>query len=56
MNAKEIRDFISENYYKQIRFSKEESIVACKQIKMYLILVMLKNILNHFQERKIENN
>ena len=25
MNAIEIRDFISENYYKQIGFSKEES-------------------------------
>ena len=44
MSVNEIRDFIFENYYKRIEFSKENSyysmkrlkkrfIVACKQIK-----------------------
>ena len=61
MTANEIRDFIFENCYKRIGFSKENSfcsmkrlkkkeiIVACKQInrKKYLILAMLNNTINH---------
>ena len=61
MSVNEIRDFIFENYYKQNGFSKENSYytlkrlkkkrftVACKKInrKKYLILIMLKNTINH---------
>ena len=64
----EIRDFIFENYYQQIGFFKENSyysmkhlkrkyllFLASKLIEKYLIPLMLKNIINHFQERKTEN-
>ena len=63
MSANEIRDFFFENYYKVIGFSKENSyysmkclkkkkkrlVGACEQInrKKYLILVKLKNNINH---------
>ena len=61
MSVNEIRDFIFENYYKRIGFSKENSyysmkflkkkrfIVARKKLnrKKYLIFVMLKNTINH---------
>ena len=61
MSVNEIRDFIFENYYKLNGFSKENSYytlkrlkkkrftVACKKInrKKYLILIMLKNTINH---------
>ena len=61
MSANEHRDFIFENYYKRIGFSKENSyysikhqkekdlqFFATKLRKKYLILVMLKNIIKHF--------
>ena len=57
----EIRDFIFENYYKRIGFSKERSyysmkrlkrkdllLLAKKLIEKYLILIMVKNTMNHF--------
>ena len=62
MSINEIKDFIFENYYKRVGFSKESScysmkhlkkkkrfLVARKQIniKKYLILAMLKNTMNH---------
>ena len=60
MSVNEIRDFIFENYYKRIGFSKENSYcsmkhlekkidVACEQInrKKYLLLIMLKNTMDH---------
>ena len=59
--CQQIRDFIYENYYKQIEFSKEGSyylwkrlkkerllLLANKLIKIYMIRIMLKNIMNHF--------
>ena len=64
MSVNEIRDFSFEDYYKQIAFSKENSyysmrrlkknllLLATKLIKKYLIVVMLKNTVNHLQERK----
>ena len=61
MSVNEIRCFIFENYYKRIGFSKEGSyysmksfkrknvlFLANKFIEKYLILVVLKNIINHF--------
>ena len=61
MHVNEIRDFIFENYYKQNGFSEEGSYFFLKRLQRkdllllpnklkekYLILVMLKNILNHF--------
>ena len=33
MNANEIRDFIYENYYERIGFSKEESCFSLKRLK-----------------------
>ena len=67
MSVNEIRDFSFEDYYKQIGFSKENSyysmrrlkknllLLATKLIKKYLIVVMLKNTVNHLQERKTQN-
>ena len=67
MPVNEIRDFSFEDYYKQIGFSKENSyysmrrlkknllLLATKLIKKYLIVVMLKNTVNHLQERKTQN-
>ena len=64
MSANEIRDFIFENYYEQIGFCKENSyhamkllkkkdllLLANKLIEKYLILVMLKNTINHLSEK-----
>ena len=61
MSVNEIRCFIFENYYKRIGFSKEGSyysmksfkrknvlFLANKFIEKYLILAVLKNIINHF--------
>ena len=60
MSINEIRDFIFENYYKRIGFSKEnsyyllnrlkEKIYCClltNYCKKYLIFVMLINTINH---------
>ena len=62
MSVNEIRVIIFKNYYKRIGFSeennyysmknlkkKERFIIACKQINIekYLILVMVKNTINH---------
>ena len=60
MSVNELRDFIFQNYYERIGFAKERSFfsikclkktffVAFNQIsrKKYLILVMLKNFINH---------
>ena len=58
MRVNEIRYFIFENYYKRIRFSKENSyysmkhqkkylkLLAIKLLEKYMILVMLKNTIN----------
>ena len=48
MSVNEIRDFIFENHYKRIGFSKENSYYSVKHFKkkdllLLLILVMLKN-------------
>ena len=60
MSINEIKDFIYENYYKRIVFSKENSysvkrlekkdllLLTNKLIEKYLILAMLKNTINHF--------
>ena len=58
MTSKELKDFIFINYYRRIRFPKENSSYSMKQqkkrnllllktklTKKYLMLVMLKNIL-----------
>ena len=58
MTSKELKDFILINYYRRIRFPKENSSYSMKQqkkrnlllpktklIKKYLMLLMLKNIL-----------
>ena len=58
---KELKDFIFKSYYRQIEFTKENSFYSLKHqkkkdlillptklIKKYLMLVMLKNIINHF--------
>ena len=59
MSINEIKDFIYENYYKRIVFSKENSysvkrlekkdllLLTNKLIEKYLILAMLKNTINH---------
>ena len=60
LSVNKIRDFICKNYYKRIDFSKENSyysmkhlkkkdllFIAIKLIEKYLILVMLKNTINH---------
>ena len=60
MSINDIKDFIFENYYKRIGFSKEGSyypvkrvnkkdllLLANKLIEKYLILAMLKNTINH---------
>ena len=60
MSVKELRDFIFENYYKEIGFVKVRSyysikrlkkrfVAACKHItrKKYLILVRLKSTISH---------
>ena len=60
MSANDSRDFIFENYYKQIGFSKEDSyyslkrsnkkdllLFANKLIEKVPDLVMLNNIMNH---------
>ena len=62
MSVNEIRYLIFENYYKRVGFSKENShcsincfkkkkdllLLAKKLIKKCLILVILKNTINHF--------
>ena len=61
MSVNEITDFIFENYYKRIRFFKENSFSSMKHLKRkdllllvnkliekYLILVMLNNTMDHF--------
>ena len=65
MTLNEIRDFIFENYYKQTGFSEkkhlllnetsEKKIYNCLQLnsqKIYMILVMLKNTVNHSKIEK----
>ena len=61
MTVIELKEFIFGNYYKRIRFSKENSYYSLKhqkkkkishclqlnQQKKYMILVMLKNTVNH---------
>ena len=59
MPINETKDFIFENYYKRIGFSKESSCFSIKRLKKdlmllsnkliekYLILVMKKNSINH---------
>ena len=63
MSINEVKNFIFENYYKQIGFSKEISYYLMKRLnkkrfivvryqinkEKYLILVMLKNTINHLQ-------
>ena len=45
MSINEIRDFIFENYYKQIGFSKESSYYSMKRLhKKYLLLLASKLI------------
>ena len=39
MSVNEIRDFIFGNYYKRIRFSKENSYYSMKRIKNTYILI-----------------
>ena len=68
MSVYEIRDFIFKNYHKQIGYSTEKSYYSMKRLKRkYLLLlankliekisdlVMLKNIIKHFEERNTEN-
>ena len=69
MPVNEISDFICGNYYIQIGFSTEEllfnkttttkkdlQLFATELMgKKYLILVMLKNTINHLYERKTQN-
>ena len=38
MSVNEIRDFIFGNYYKRIRFSKENSYYSMKRIKKYIYI------------------
>ena len=59
MTIKELRNFIYENYYKWVGFNKENTKYsfkchkndlqpfAIKLTKKYLILIILKNIINH---------
>ena len=63
MSINEVKNFIFENFYKQIGFSKESSYYLMKRLnkkrfivvryqinkEKYLILVMLKNTINHLQ-------
>ena len=44
MSVNEIRDFIFENYYKRIGFSKESSYCSMKRLKKYLLLLANKLI------------
>ena len=44
MSANEIRDFIFENYYKQIGFCKENSYHAMKPLKKKRFIVACKQI------------
>ena len=69
MTIKELKDFISENYYRRIRFTEENSYYSMKHRKKkdlllvvtkfiekeYLMLVMLKNNINYFSKTKAKN-
>ena len=65
MTVKESKEFIFENYYRQIGFNIEKSyysmiyqkkkyllLLGTKLTKKYLILMMLKNTINHFEKQK----
>ena len=43
MSVNEIREFIFENYYKRIRFSKENSYYSMKRLKKKKDLLLLVN-------------
>ena len=43
MSVNEIRDFIFENYYKRIRFSKENNYYSVKRLKKKKDLLLLAN-------------
>ena len=59
ISVNEIRDFIFENYHKQIGFPKENNyysikrskerifVVACEQIHRKIILIMPNDTINH---------
>ena len=47
MSANDVRDFIFENYYKQIAFIKERSCYSVKHLKTKLLLVVNKLIENY---------
>ena len=69
MTLKECKEFILENYYKQIGFDKENSyysmknqkktkdllLLATKLIKKCLILINLENTINDFGKTKPKN-
>ena len=44
MSVNEIKDFIFENYYKRIEFSKENSYYSMKRLKKKLLLLANKLI------------
>ena len=44
MSINEIKDFIFENYYKRIRFSKESSYYSMKRLKRKRFIVACKQI------------
>ena len=44
MPVNEIRDFIFEKYYKQIRFSKESSYYSFKCVKRHFLFFAYKQI------------
>ena len=67
VTIKELKDFIFENYYRQIEFTKEKSYYSMKHQKKKDLLLLAtkliekkpnasnaKNIINHFLKTKIK--
>ena len=54
MSVNEIRDFIFENYYKQIEFSKESIYYSMKRLKRKDLLLLANKLIQKVPERKKE--
>ena len=50
MSANEIRDFIFENYYERIRFSKENSYYLMKRLKRKYLLLLAQKVIEKISD------
>ena len=52
VNANKTGDFIYENYYKRIRFSKEESYCSLKRLKKNRLLSLANKLIKNLSDHR----